>query len=609
MTGRGKTALIYLAAVLAYLVALNLAFNLAPSATQLNQVAAWVGFGGLSLTLSAPDSGRRCVANNGARARKCGVLCLATIAALFAAIATKAHGHPASLGLIMAGTLAGATGSATVGAWLASTDNDTRERTLIVLQTIVVLAAIIGMVVGAVQVFAPRLADGQWIAAPTTSGRAIGNLRQPNHLASVLLWGMIAAVWLREVATPRPSSAARGAAWAWTAMSLLLLGLVLTASRTGTAGVLVLAAWGLLDRRLSRSTRVALMVSPLVYAAIWWIVDAAMTTGGSTFAGTQRLTQEGLSTSRWAIWANTLELIGMHPWTGVGLGEFNFAWTLTEFSTPRPLEFFDHSHNLVLQLWVELGLPLGTLVLALLGYALWRAFRAPAYAPDARTALMQRCAFMIVLLSLMHSMLEYPLWYAHFLFPVAFFWGICLARPQPAVSAGAALVQAAGEDAGAAAPTGLARKSWGTLAIGAALMAGGVLMLVDYLRVVPIFDPPAHAAPLPERIAAGQRSWFFAHHADYALVTTYKEPVRTLDDFRRPTHFLLDARLMQAWAEALAAAGDVDRARWVAQRLAEFQRPSSHAFFAPCEAPATDGASRPFQCEPPSRRYTFEDFR
>jgi O-antigen ligase len=605
MTGRGETTFVCVAAMLAYLIPLNLAFNLPPSATQFNQVAAWIGFGGLSLALSVPDAGHEGIAEESVRGWKCVPSCVATLAALLATVATQASGFAGGLELAHAGTLLGATGLGVVGARFASANKDFRERALGSLQMMVALTAIIGMVVGAVQVFAPVLADGQWLAAPTTSGRATGNLRQPNHLASVLLWGMVAAVWLRDIATPRVSVAALGAVWA--AMGLLLLGLVLTASRTGAVGVLGLAAWGLLDQRLGRATRLSLALSPLVYAALWWVVDSALASDGATFAGTQRLTQEGLSTSRWAIWANTLELIRMHPWTGVGVGEFNFAWTLTEFSTPRPLEFFDHSHNLVLQLWVELGLPLGSLVLALLGYALWRAFRAPAYAPDARTALTQRCAFMIVLLALMHSMLEYPLWYAHFLFPVAFFWGVCLARPQPAVPAGVAPAHVDG--AGAPTPSSRTRRSWGTLATGAALMAGGVLMLVDYLRVVPIYDPPAQAAPLRERIAHGQRSWFFAHHADYALVTTYQEPLRTLEDFKRPTHHLLDARLMQAWAEALAAAGEVDRARWVARRLAEFQRPTSHAFFAPCKAPAADGASRPFQCEAPTRRYTFEDFR
>jgi hypothetical protein len=197
---------------------------------------------------------------------------------------------------------------------------------------------------------------------------------------------------------------------------------------------------------------------------------------------------------------------------------------------------------------------------------------------------------------MLHSMVEYPLWYAHFLFPVAFCWGVCLARPR-----------AAGEAADPAPRRLRAHRLAGVA--GVALFVGGLVMVWDYWRVVPIFAPPANAAPLRERIAAGQRSWFFAHHADYALVTTYREPTRRLEDFRRPVHLLLDARLMQAWAEALAAAGEVDRARWVAQRLAEFHRPQSQAFFAPCAKPAAPGADRPFQCEAPLKRYSFEDFR
>ena len=48
---------------------------------------------------------------------------------------------------------------------------------------------------GAVQVFAPELADGRWVAFATTPGRAIGNMRQPNQLSTLLLWAAAAAVW------------------------------------------------------------------------------------------------------------------------------------------------------------------------------------------------------------------------------------------------------------------------------------------------------------------------------------------------------------------------------------------------------------------------------
>src|SRR5439155_17968394 len=98
----------------------------------------------------------------------------------------------------------------------------------------------------------------------------------------------------------------------------------------------------------------------------------------------------------------TLTLIRMHPWAGVGFGEFNFAWTLTPFPG-RPVAFFDHTHNLILQFVVELGVPLALLVLGLLLWALALALRgalqpavvdADGAAPG--TALLRPAAFMMV---------------------------------------------------------------------------------------------------------------------------------------------------------------------------------------------------------------------
>ena len=48
----------------------------------------------------------------------------------------------------------------------------------------------------------------------------------------------------------------------------------------------------------------------------------------------------------------------------MGYGEVNQAWTLTPFPN-RPVAFFDHTHNVVLQWAVELGLP-AAIVLSLL---------------------------------------------------------------------------------------------------------------------------------------------------------------------------------------------------------------------------------------------------
>ena len=79
--------------------------------------------------------------------------------------------------------------------------------------------------------------------------------------------------------------------------------------------------------------------------------------------------------------------------------------------------------------------------------------------------------------------------------------------------------------------------------------------------------------------------------------------------FRRAPHYLLDTRLMMAWAKAYAEKGDVERARYIAQRLKEFRNPDSAEFFAECDKPLKAGEPKPFQCTPPTRSFTYEDFK
>ena len=125
------------------------------------------------------------------------------------------------------------------------------------------------------------------------------------------------------------------------------------------------------------------------------------------------------------------------------------------------------------------------------------------------------------------------------------------------------------------------------------LILGATLALYDYMRVVIIFAPPADAAPLDKRIADGRRSILFAHHADYAAATVAEHPGTVMKAFQRAPHFLLDARLMLAWAKALDEAGETDKARYVAARLREFRNDQAAEFFAPCAAASVDAAMGP----------------
>jgi O-antigen ligase len=66
---------------------------------------------------------------------------------------------------------------------------------------------------------------------------------------------------------------------------------------------------------------------------------------------------------RIALWKNAWTLIREHPWTGVGLGCFEFAFTTVQ--SIQLTYVADHAHNDYLELAAELGLPAATLLFSL----------------------------------------------------------------------------------------------------------------------------------------------------------------------------------------------------------------------------------------------------
>ena len=138
------------------------------------------------------------------------------------------------------------------------------------------------------------------------------------------------------------------------------------------------------------------------------------------------------------------------------------------------------------------------------------------------------------------------------------------------------------------------------------IVANGWAVL-DYGRVTRIFALPKDGSTLAQRIDAGRRSGLFAHHADYAAVTTDETPMLDAPNFHDAPHYLMDTRLMIAWARALAAAGQEDKARHLAQRLREFRNPAAAEFFAPCEA-SPPSEPVPFQCQAPAHAPGWRDY-
>ncbi len=558
-----------------------LAYNVSPSPTFLNQfmaLALWGAFVAAAALCTTP-------AQQLQRAVRDAALPLAAIGLLLLSVLWSwgPGGLPSGLALSASGLLVATACLLLSGAAVRASEHAVAVFVLFCLGWVV--AGVLNAGIGVLQVFFPDAPDGDWIARSGLAGRAVGNLRQPNHLSSLLLWSAIAIVPLLELGRLR-----RGLGWAL--FVLMSCAVVLTASRTGVLGIGVLALWGLLDRRLSRATRTLLLLSPLMYALAWLGLAAWADASRHAFGGESRLAEADLSGSRFGIWSNTLEMIRQQPWAGVGFGEFNLAWSLTPFPG-RPVAFFDHTHNLPLQLAVELGLPLAAAVLALLAVALWRVWRLSGVSDDA-VSVTARSAWVMLLLMALHSQLEYPLWYAYFLLPTAWLFGYGLGVP----ASSAQVVPVA---------RGMGTATRPLFVGGLLLVLGSALALVDYVRVAAIFMPPQDGTPLAERIAAGRRTWLFAHHADYAAVTTDDDPSTASPAFKEAPHYLMDTRLTIAWAKALARAGELDKARHLAQRLREFRNPLADEFFEVCDEPPTQ-APRPFQCEAPARVPEWREF-
>ena len=458
------------------------------------------------------------------------------------------------------------------------------------------LASMLSAVIGVLQVCWPQALASPWMGWIQPShdpSRAVGHMRQPNHLATLVVWGAIAWAVLHAQAR-LPRGAGMGG------MAVLMVGLVLSGSRTGLLAVALLPLWALLDQRLPRHTRRLLLAAPLMAAAAVAALHGWAAHSGQALGVVTRMNPvqaADVSSGRWAIWANTLELIAQQPWSGVGVGHFNIAWTLTPLSG-RPGEPFGHAHNLALQCLAVLGLPLGLVMMTVTGVVLYQAaVRAWSAQQPQDEGLARRGAWMILLAVGWHSLLEYPLWYAYFSLPAALALVVCLGWDRP-LQKGA---------------------RWQALLL---MLAGAVMLVLSAwafaeLRTIrAIYSPTAGAGPLPQRIERGEDSTWFSDQAHYARAVTLQpepgQPWAAASDhtFERASHVLLDPRLLMAWADALAARngpGDRDRARHLAARLRELQHPSAQNWLQACsddQAPAW----RRFVCEAPEHAWTWRDF-
>ena len=383
-------------------------------------------------------------------------------------------------------------------------------------------AALTSSAIGVVQYFGVSAWFQPWINT-TQAGEAFANLRQRNQFATLTNIGLVALVWLgtcRKIASvpvepvawaPNASAPEYPRAWASAAAVALAVGNAASASRTGMLQLFlvggVLVVWGRL--RYSR-VRWLLLLTGLAYAAGVFLLPRLAGLDPSTTGLLARLHDAGPAcASRLVLWRNVLELITLKPWWGWGWGELDYAHFITLYSGPRFCEILDNAHNLPLHLAVELGLPLAAMVC---GVGLWLVWRAR---PWRETVPARQMAWAVLALIVLHSMLEYPLWYGPFQIAV----GLCVWILWSCPRASGAFTAAPEVRLG---PRWTASgSSWHRMVVlisSIVLLAGVAYAAWDYRRVSQIYTAverraPAYRENTLEKIRA---SWLFRNQVRFA---------------------------------------------------------------------------------------------
>ncbi|MCH7314055.1 O-antigen ligase family protein [Acinetobacter sp. ANC 3882] len=251
--------------------------------------------------------------------------------------------------------------------------------------------------------------------------RPYANFGQPNHLATFLIMGLMGALFLYEKRIV--------ASWWLLPSSLLILfTIALTQSRTSWVVCLFILFYWMYKRykqqpRLNFPKLWAWCIGFFVIAA-WGLpllTNVIEMVSNSEVVQTTSLAERASSGYlRFDIWTQMLLALKEQPWLGYGWNQTSIA-QISIFNLHPSHEWVISAHNVLLDILVWNGLPLGLLII---GYmAVWF-FWLDRNAKDTTSVV----AIMMVAAILIHAMLEFPQRYAYFLLPMGFLLGLIQAQ-------------------------------------------------------------------------------------------------------------------------------------------------------------------------------------
>jgi hypothetical protein len=370
---------------------------------------------------------------------------------------------------------------------------------------------------------------------------------------------------------------------------VLALGNAISSSRTGLFELLLLCAlftlWGRWRQPLVRHL---LMLAATVYAVAVFAMPYLAGLDTTQFGLMARLGRDDACGSRLLLWSNVLHLIAPKPWLGWGWGELDYAHFITLYNGSRFCDILDNAHNLPLHLAVEFGVPVALLVCG--GFAWWVLRQKPWAERDAT----RQMAWAVIAVILLHSMLEYPLWYG----PFQMAFGICLVllifNPKPALEAGNSSANASNKTVAI-----VLYKQIATVIIATALLALTAYAAWDYRRISQIYLEPDQrdAQYQGDTLGKIRGTWLFANQVQFAelMVTPLSAATAdwTFSTATRLLHYSPEERVAEKLIESAVMLGRDDEAQaFIARYRAAF--PAEHDLWAKANAkPAPKPASKP----------------
>ena len=270
--------------------------------------------------------------------------------------------------------------------------------------TAIVIAAMAGVTLGALQVGGGGPGQSPWYPYEITNVGAVGFFANSNHMGSLLLVAFpfaMALVARRSGSDSRSNFATPSAVLGVAGCLMIAVGVALNRSLAALGLFIPVAFASML--LLQQGTRHKRLIAPM--AAIAGVICLAVLTGTGL-----RAELAGGDTSSFVtradMWRNTLHLIAETFPFGTGMGSFPSIYALGEDPRAVGLTYINHAHNDFLEVVLETGL-LGLLLL--LASLIWwlltsmGVWRSPSSSAFSRAATIASGALIL------HSIVDYPL--------------------------------------------------------------------------------------------------------------------------------------------------------------------------------------------------------